>query len=187
MFQEGVGSGRVGVAGSAHTMALGTIQKRNRVCVCACAFGWWRSACECISLWVCVWCFFSVCVCVAGYVSCVDVTVCSYISVAKQEVCGVKVAWRKLDVVHDRQNVTSKTTKNVTPPWPQIWQILQIHHHIPHYENRKSPLMRHVLIKGCDSHFLDLHLQRSHVQQTGCQVFWQSSHRFHRVFPPKYT
>lgn len=94
VFQEGVGSGGVGVAGSAHTMALGTIQKRNRVCVCVRVRlddgGQPVSASACEPVYgvflVCV------CVCVAGCVSCVDVTVCSYISVAKQEVCGVKVA-----------------------------------------------------------------------------------------------
>lgn len=167
MFQAGVGSEGVGVAGGAHTMALGTIQKRNRARVCvddggqpvsANGWGWW---------------FFLVCVRQDECVSCVHVTVCSYISVAKQEVCGVKVAWRKLDVVHKRQNFTSKTTKNVTP---HIWQIQQHHHHIPHYGNRKSPLMWPVLIKGCECHFLPLHLQRGHVQQTGRQVlslFWQ--------------
>lgn len=39
---------------------------------------------------------------------CQHVTVCGFMSVAKQEVCGVKVAFRKLDVVHYRQDFTSK-------------------------------------------------------------------------------
>lgn len=39
---------------------------------------------------------------------CQHVTVCGFMSAAKQEVCGVKVAFRKLDVVHYRQDFTSK-------------------------------------------------------------------------------
>lgn len=50
-----------------------------------------------------------VCVCLRGRMSvCQHVTVCGFVSAAKQEVCGVKVAFRKLDVVHYRQDFTSK-------------------------------------------------------------------------------
>lgn len=50
-----------------------------------------------------------VCVSLCGRMSvCQHVTVRGFTSVAKQEVCGVKVAFRKLDVVHYRQDFTSK-------------------------------------------------------------------------------
>lgn len=84
------------MGGSIHIMALGTIQREG-----VCGEDGGRSAC--VSGWV-SW-FFTVC----GEMSvCQYVTVCDCMSVREWEVCGVKMALMELDVVHNRQDITSE-------------------------------------------------------------------------------
>ena len=58
---------------------------------------------------VCEWLGVMVFHCVRGEMSvCQYVTVCDCMSVCKWEVCGVEMALMELDVVHNRQDITSE-------------------------------------------------------------------------------
>lgn len=164
------------------------------MCVCMCVCGWRRLARECTGLSMVV--LKHVCVPLCGRMSvCQHVTVCGFMSVAKQEVCGVKVAFRKLDVVHYRQDFTSKRRLETEDKECDANTVSNLMNsatqQIPCQHNTKSPIAWRLLwFKSGDCHFLDQYLKRGHVQRTRCQIvgvlFWQDGHRVANVFLPEW-